>query len=652
MAVAERQQEPPLAALENAATTLGQAQEEIAWTRRPRRQVLIFGLALLLLATLLSAWLGLRQVEQRLEAQILPSSRAIGMSLAQQFEVALSAGIPFEALAGVEAFLATAASFDDRIGFAALFDAAGTLRHAAGPRAHELPQNLDRSLTGRESLRLLDQLGTPTAIHAQEQLQGYVLVGLEAGLPAEALRIFLLALLLIFLSVGVLLWESLRGVLYQALERPALALARLARALEEGDLSRTTWLTASGRLGQAVEALRERLVSVNGRFHAFLLGAFATRAGHFDPAVLREVTLVVRRCLTNYRLPPVAGAWPVPLEQRGLYRLAAFSLLLGEALLIPAWQLLPLFGIPRALPSLLYVFLPFLFAVPLGSESARRLLVGFADGLIFTAGALIAAAATLALPLVANLEGLIALRLLSGFGIGIALSPLGARSPLPAALATAFLATVAPGLLALFIFGIEVIAPLAAFLMAAAGLLAGQMLPSDEEEQKGKASTPSNSFPWANPLPAAVLAATPAALSLTGELPGNIAGMDVSLVLYGSLGLLFALLASDWLAKRWGVARGMALVAGAAGLLFTLLAFLPREEAPAFVLPAALLLSAVVFLGPRPHPSYDRGPATSALAAAFALLGSLFLATSLGPSLALLLPAVLLFAYAASWRLA
>lgn len=646
MAVADHQQE--LAAARTPAepaASLWRSEDEIVWTRRPRRQFLVLGLMILLLAALAAGWLGLRHVEQRLEGEILPFSDAIGTSLVQQFEVALSAGIPFEELAGVEPFLATAAGFDERIGFAALFDASGLLRHAAGPQAVQLPQQLETTAQEGTVLRLSDQLGALAGVHLEGELQGYVLVGLEAGLPAQAARTYFLATLLILLAVGILLRELFAGILFQALERPALALAHLARAVESGDLSRTTWLSAPGRLGLMIESFRERLVSVNGRFHAFLLSAFATRAGHFDPIVLREVTEVVRRCLANYRLPPVAGAWPVALDTTGLFRLAAFTLLLGEALLGPAWRLLPPLEPLMALSRLAFVLLPLLLALPLGSETARRLLVGFTDGLVFTAGALIAAAAALALPLVETVEGLLALRLLSGFGLGIALSPLSARGVLPIALAMAVAVGSGPSLLTLFIVEPPFISALAALIMATAGLLVGQMLPARDEAEAVEPA--SRHLSRSTLLPAAALAAAAPAWPLLTPL-SDMAQGNIALLLCLSLGLAAAALAGDWLGRRRQSPYILAALATAAALLFALTVFLPQEGLFRFTLPAALLLLAVVFLGPRP--SSGQNLAATALAASVAFLVSLLLAWWLGPARALLLPALLLFFYASSWR--
>lgn len=651
MAVADRQQGlTPAPAAEAAAAPQQEEARETAWTRTPRRRFLTFGLIVLLLAALLGGWLGLRHVEQRQEAEIVPASRAIGSNLAQQFELALSIGIPFEGLVGVEPFLATTAGFDERIGFAALFDAAGNLRHAAGPEAGALPQRLDTAAAEIAPIRLQNQLATAEPLYLDDQLQGYVLVGISAVLPATTLRDFALAVLLIVLALGVLLREVLSGMIFQGLERPAQALARLARAAEGGDLSRTTWLDAPGRFGHLLEGVRQRFVSVNGRFHNFLLSAFATRAGHFDPGILREVTEVVRRCLANYRLPPVAGAWPVPLSNVGLFRMAAFTLLLGECLLAPTWRLLPVLEQSGPLDAVTLVVLPLLLAVPLGSETARRLLVGFTQGLIFTAGALIAAAAALSLALADSLETLVVLRLLSGFGIGMALWPFAGSGVLAHALAMAFVAGAAPGFLALLLVGPEVTAPIAALVMAVAGLLVGQMLPSREEEQEEKSGEQAlpESEPWSNLLPAAAVAATGATLPLIGQQMAGLTRVDVTILLYGGLGILLAAFIGRWIAGRPAPARPAATVAAAAALLLAATAFAPQDGTFGLLLMPALLLTAAVFLGPRR--SHGAGPAGAALAATGGFVASLLLMSLINVGAALLLPAALLLVYAMSWR--
>ena len=621
------------------------AAEEAKGVRALRRRFLTLSLILLLLTALLSGWLGLRYVEQRLEAEILPSSRAIGTNLAQQFEVALAAGVPFDRLVGVEPFLATAAGFDERVAFTALLDPEGQVRYAAGPASNALPAQLPISARSDRLLRIGDQLAEPQPLHSDEQLQGYAVVGLYATLTVETLRNFGLAALLIVLALGVLLREMLVGILFQNLDRPAEALSRLSEAVEQGDLSRTTWLEVPGRLGHLIDAFRHELVAVNGRFHAFLLAAFATRAGHFDPATLREVTDVVRRCLANYRLPPVAGAWPVSLSEAGLYRLAAFSLLLGEALLAPSWRVLPALAEEGPLDAVTLSVLPLLLALPVGSEMARRLLVGFAPSLIFTAGALLAPASALSLVLADSLVALVALRLLSGVGIGMALQPFGKSGVLPHALAMAFVAGAPPGFLALLLVGPEVTAPVAALVIGAAGLLVGQMLPAGEGAPEEDEAVTKEGTSWAGLLPAAALAGTGVLLPLIAQLTIGATRANVSLLLASGLGFLLASVLAHWIKLR---PRPAAIAAAAAAVLLLLGAFAWGTETFGPLLVPALILVVVVFLGPRPMVSST--PAAATLAAAGAFTGSLLLTSAVGLGVALLLPAALLLLFALSWR--
>ena len=654
MSVAEQQRQASPELMRGAAAAAPKAPPSVAgtpaWTQVPRQRFLILSLIVLLLTALAGGWLGLRHVEQRLESEILPASQAIGTSLAQQFELALDAGIPFDDLAGVEPFLATVARFDERVGFSALLDAQGALRYAAGPESAGLPNRLELPAQEGAPLRLRDQLAVPQPLHLDGQLQGYAVVGIYGDLPWQTLRSFLLAALLIVLALGVLLRELLAGLLFHGLQRPAEALARLADAVERGDLSRTTWLEAPGRFGHLIAAARQRLASVNGRFHAFLLTAFATRAGHFDPAVLREVTDTVRRCLANYRLPPVAGAWPIALSDIGLFRLAAFSLFLGECLLAPSWRLLPVLSHAQPQDAISLVVLPLLLAVPLGSWVARRLLVGFDPSLIFTAGALLAAAAALALVLADSLGMLVALRLLSGFGIGIALWPLAGGGVVPHALAMALLAGAAPGYLALLLVGPDVTVPTAALVMAAAGLLVGQLLPAGEVEQEkaNRTTTMEDSRDWGNFFPAAAVAAIIPLVPLILQQGMGVAHLDVPLLLGGGLGILLASCVAQWIRGRTAAAGIAAAVAFAAALFLTLAAFAPGDAPAGAFLAAALFLTVIVFLGPRPGP--PRGPAGPTLAAAGAFVASLMLTSLANGAIMLLLPAGLLLIFTLSWR--
>jgi len=408
------------------------AAAEQGWSARLRNRLLLLAAAALLLAALLLGAVGLRAVEQRLAAEVAATSVTVGRGLAQQFEVALAAGVPFEELTGVEAFLRRATGFDPRIGFAALLDAEGRVAHAAGSLPESLAGGGVGSLEDAPRLGLGGHLAVPVAVRPEGAAEtatpaaAYVVVGVEAGLSADQRRTFLLHATLAVLALLLLLLAILRPLLWNGLERPAEALAGLAAAVRRGDLAQTTWLAAPGPLGRLLAAARGRLASVNAGFQAFLLSAFAARAGHFEPPVLREITAVVRRALADYRLPPVTGAWPLPLGDAALRRSAFFALLLGEALLLPGWRALPALqdlGPPLAVAA---VQLPLLLSLPLGLLVARRLLAGFAEGLVFTAGALIAAAALLGLALADGVAAVVALRLLGGLGLGLALRPLAA----------------------------------------------------------------------------------------------------------------------------------------------------------------------------------------------------------------------------------
>lgn len=632
-----------------------------SWLRPLRHRLLAFGAAVLLLTLLGLGYAGVQAVEQRLEPEITATSTTVGRGLANQFETALGAGVPFGQLAGVEEFLQTATGFDARIGFAALVDDAGRLAHVAGPAAESLPSQFENLQSGEGHYRHNGQRAMPVAIAPEGQVAGYVLVGVRDAVPEARLRLFLLHAALALLAFLVLLSETLRAVLVGGLERPAEALARLARAVAQRDLSRTSWLAAPGSLGRLLAAARARLGAANAAFHAFLLDAFAARAGHFDPPVLREVTEVVRRGLADYRLPPVTGAWSVPLGEGGLLRTAIFALVLGEMMLVPAWGSLPAlerFSAPEAAALLM---LPLLLALPLGFALGGRLLGGFARGLTFTAGALIAAAALLGLALVGAIEQAVALRVLGGLGLGLALRPLGSLVFLARGLVLGFVAGAGPGLLALFLLGPESVAPLAALVTAAAGIAVGQTLPPrDEGADRVAEGSPSAGDPpgrnLGSLLPIAGLAAVAMLVPILAPLSGDgLGAADSERLLLLSVVLMLAAGFGGFLSSR-KLQRGASAIC--AVLAAAVLAMLGAAAPPfaldlgivgsELLLPAAIFLAVVSLIGR--GEGAGAGPAVRALVAAVGLAAAFLLLQLAGPAAVAFLAAVLMLASATTAR--
>lgn len=568
---------------------------QTGWTLRLRTQLVLCGLLIVLLTAGLSGWLGLRAVEGRLEGEMTSASRTVGHGLVQQFELALAAGIPFERLTGVEAFLATTTNVDDRIGFAALLDGEGAKVAAAGRNSGLVPDRLGADSLDAEAFQPAGHLAVIAPISHGGTTQGYVLVGVADGLPPQTILTFTAAAALATLALLVLLHEALRATLFKSVERPVEALVRLAAALERGDLSRTTWLAAPGSMGRLLLATRHRLAGVNTAFHAFLLSAFAARAGHFEPPVLREITELVRRGLGPHRLPPVAGAWPVAVAGDGLFRLAVFALLLGEAVLLPGWWSLGALETFSTNAATAVLALPLLIAIPLGYGLAGRALAGFAPGMTFTAGALIAAAGQLGLTLAESPEAVVTLRVLGGLGIGMAFRPLGGGAALTRGALLALVAGAGPGFLFLALTGSPNLAPLAALVTAIGGLLVGQTLPERNEATDGPDEA--QATPRSLPLPLFSLGLLAALLpTLLANRQAGSGTTDIVALLAIGLALLVGLRLSGSLAPTLGPVRTRRFAALAGGLCLTLAAFL-SQTAPWLQAMSIPALAAAVLAG-------------------------------------------------------
>lgn len=452
----------------------------------PDRSLPVLALAMLaVLATLAAAaLLGVRGIDRHLHPALDSVSETVGRDVAGQASRAVTAGVPFDRLAGVPAYLDTILAFDPRIVAIVLLRADGVVAHARGPLAGPAAAALTAHPAAPTApLGLAGGRAAPVPVLAGEAPVGQVLVVVGPALEASALLRFALVALLIGLGLAALAALSARTLLCLTRDRPLDGLTGLLAETDRGDLGRRWEGSAPGALGRLIARVERRRADLAGRAHHLTLSAFAARAGHFDPAPLNAIDAAERQGLDGLQRTGLTDPPPLTGDEAPLRRAAVAGLLLAEALLLPLWPALPA---SAAAVALGLAALP-LLAIPFGVWLARRVLAGFARGLIFTAGALIAAAALVALGAVEETGGRAVSRLLTGAGLGMALAAatIGAprhRSGLFGGAALALLAGL-PLAAALAVLAPAALLPtllpgIAAMVLAITGLLGGLTLPA------------------------------------------------------------------------------------------------------------------------------------------------------------------------------
>lgn len=449
--------------------------------RALHRHILVTILAALLLSAAAAAAVGTLYVEHSLVPEVEAVSATAGRRLADPIRDAIEAGIPFDRLVGLEAFLATVVDADTRIGFAAVTDRSGRLVAAAGGSARFAS---DAILAGApaSTWRSADLIATPVAIDGDVAV-GYVFVGVSTRPPFGDLLVVAIQIVLVLVAGVVAVKEIALALGDRYVNAPARALLHMSREVAAGNLT-VSYESAKDRpIGIVLGAAASRLAAVNRNLNRLLLAAFAARSGHFEPAALRLIGEVVERLVRGLGLPASTGVRPLTLPVERTTRAAAFGLLTGEMLLLVLWTDLAA-GLEIDLAGIVAVlYLPFIAGLAVGNLAATRSLVRFAGPIAFTAGALLSSAALVGVGAIGDWPALAFVRLLGGVGCGLAIGTLvEPRSSLAGGVIAAAVAGIGFGVPLATLLGPVGTTLVGAGVAALAGVAGAQFLPLREAQ--------------------------------------------------------------------------------------------------------------------------------------------------------------------------
>jgi predicted MFS family arabinose efflux permease len=238
---------------------------------RSMAALFLTALALLLGASAVTAWLTLDGFEEKLRPEIERKSAAVGRMVTREIGRAVSLGVPFDRLYGMEPFLAEAIRGNPDLSGIAVMASDGTVRYAAGTSRPEqpfvdLPIELEQNrVLGRLRLHI-----DPTYVEGKLQ-----------GILFDVLIILVVSLLTALEALLILFNASLRHPL-QAIDQ---ALVKLAR----NDFRHRLRIRSVGELGRVAEAYNDLTGRLGARFELIRQEALETRGGHIRKDVIERI---------------------------------------------------------------------------------------------------------------------------------------------------------------------------------------------------------------------------------------------------------------------------------------------------------------------------------------------------------------------------
>jgi MFS family permease len=361
---------------------------------------------------LLMIWIGNGSFERRLIPEIERRAQVVGEIVRDQFDRALSYGVPLRDMVGVEEFLDDYMAQYPEVTFAAVIDADGAVVAATGADVEVLDRVLRIASEGGAAaggaIRTLDDVVLASVPLGGERRVGTVHLAVDRSTVDEAVTEFRLDLAVIALVMMIVLFEILTFVMTLKVDQPLTRISRMIDRIAARDFG--WYLVGTGRneLGLVARAL-------NGAAKGFRAATEAAAAG--TAAQLDRI-----RAFTGGAVYTEAAASRVTGTNPALVRLPLFLFVLAEELLRPS---LPLYT--RALHDADPLLADTAFAISLpitlfmvGAVLATAPAAGWCDRhgarRLFVGGAALSAVGYAAASALPSYEALLGARVVGGLG--------------------------------------------------------------------------------------------------------------------------------------------------------------------------------------------------------------------------------------------
>ncbi len=231
-----------------------------------------------------------RLAESDLAEAVQRKAVVIGDNTVAALEYALSLGIPFTELRGMEAFLGTILEENRGLSYLVVTDADGTILYSRTAPDTLLPAvTIADSGTQRIATAGANGLNTTVLISHNARVVGFLHVGATAEFFALQDLLLPVEIIVVLLVGLIVLWEALSYVFVVGHGAPLSGLASILAQAAGGDLRHhgAHWpANAIGRLGQTVDST---IFTINDRFDRLASEAEDIKAGQLDETIAAQV---------------------------------------------------------------------------------------------------------------------------------------------------------------------------------------------------------------------------------------------------------------------------------------------------------------------------------------------------------------------------
>jgi MFS family permease len=289
------------------------------------RPGVVVAVGVLVLAALAFAWLTLRDFNRLLGPELEQRAALIGGTIEGDIERALAYGIPFDRLAGTEAYLARVLEDFPEVAYAVVSDASGREMHVAG----EIP-DAARATAALPAVAQGGALAPPTrhanvlnhtfTVDRGHTVVGTIHIGIDRQFVQRQLDDILYDLAVILVVAVFVTFELLLVLMLAYAVAPLQRLQWLLAAQAAGDFGRMAVVRTGDAVGALTRELSQRSIELNRRFAALrtrgdavALDALAARHGLRSdgrPALLR-----VPAALHDIRIPLFVFAFAEELQK-------------------------------------------------------------------------------------------------------------------------------------------------------------------------------------------------------------------------------------------------------------------------------------------------------------------------------------------------
>tara|TARA_R110002110_G_scaffold12206_23_gene58272 strand:- start:68 stop:2191 length:2124 start_codon:yes stop_codon:yes gene_type:complete len=243
-----------------------------------RINIRLFALTLIILAgaAAFASWRALDAFERELVPEIEQKSITVGQSVNDVIDKALSIGVPFQQMVGMEQFLRDARTPHPEIRYLAISSTEGGLLYKSVSSSSTMPDELPglaRQVIAGNHLKwsqLADYQNTALPITFEGTTIGVLHVGVDRAFVRQTISEILYDILVVLLISLLVTFEVLLIIVAISITTPIRLMDNVADRLREGDFSLAVLHRSNDEIGRFLEAFNATIRSINDSYDALL----------------------------------------------------------------------------------------------------------------------------------------------------------------------------------------------------------------------------------------------------------------------------------------------------------------------------------------------------------------------------------------------